>query len=158
MLMSYSSCIMSYYRSVVFMYEPSWLAAHTVRPRQNTGNSLVDAMCQLGPQYQLGFIIRTVLFMVIMQQVEVIYYQCFKTTNWSHLQGSRIQKKAVCPNTETRMKEQHRHIWLGHPDKSAVAEHRFNHNHLIKFQDTRILSTVPGYMDLSGWWLSWSFT
>ena len=29
----------------------------------------------------------------------------------------------------------------------AVAEHRFNHNHLIKFQDTQILSTVPGYMD-----------
>jgi hypothetical protein len=29
MLLSYSSCITSYYRSVVFLYEPSGLAAHT---------------------------------------------------------------------------------------------------------------------------------
>jgi len=140
------------------LYETTGLAAHTVRPRQNTRNSLVDATCQLDPQYQLGVIIRNALFRVITQQVEVIYYQCFGTTNWSHLQGSRIQKIAFCPNMETRMKEHHRHIWLGHPDKSAVAEHRFNRNHLIKFHDTRILSTVPGYMELSGWWLSWSFT
>jgi len=27
-------------------------------------------------------------------------YQCFGTTHWSHLQGSRIQKKACCPNVE----------------------------------------------------------
>jgi len=59
---------------------------------------------------------------------------------------------------ETRLKEHHRHIWLGHPYKSVVAEHRFNPNHLIKFQDTQILSTAPGCMDLSGWWLSWRFT
>jgi hypothetical protein len=26
-------------------------------------------------------------------------------------------------------------------------EYKFNHNHVIKFQDTRILSTVPGYME-----------
>ena len=48
---------------------------------------------------------------------------------------------------ETRIKENHQHIWLGQPDKLAVAKHRFNHNHLIKFQDTWILSTVPGYTD-----------
>jgi hypothetical protein len=48
---------------------------------------------------------------------------------------------------ETRIKELHRHIWLGHPDKSAVAEHRFIHNHLIKFRDIRIFSIVPGYMN-----------
>lgn len=48
---------------------------------------------------------------------------------------------------ETRIKEHHQHIWLGHPDKSAVAEHVVTHNNLIKFQDTWILSTVPGYMD-----------
>jgi len=41
----------------------------------------------------------------------------------------------------------HWHIRLGYPDKMAVAEHRFNHNHLIKFQDTRIFSIVPGYME-----------
>jgi hypothetical protein len=48
---------------------------------------------------------------------------------------------------ETRIKEHHWHIWLGHPDKSAVAEHRFNHDHLIKFQDTSILSTKSSYKD-----------
>ena len=30
---------------------------------------------------------------------------------------------------------------------SAVAEHKFNHNHFIKSQDTWILSTVRGYME-----------
>ena len=45
------------------------------------------------------------------------------------------------------IKEHHSYIWLGNPDKSAVAEHRFSLNHLIEFQDTQILSTVPGYMD-----------
>jgi hypothetical protein len=48
---------------------------------------------------------------------------------------------------EIRIKEHHRNIWPGHPDKSVVAEHRINHDHLIKFKDTQILSTVPGYMD-----------
>jgi len=48
---------------------------------------------------------------------------------------------------EIRIKEHHRHILLGHPDKSAAAEHKSNHNHPIEFQVTRILSTVPGYMD-----------
>jgi hypothetical protein len=27
-----------------------------------------------------------------------------------------------------------------------VEEHRFNHNHVVKFQGTRILSIVPGYI------------
>jgi hypothetical protein len=48
---------------------------------------------------------------------------------------------------ETRIKEHHQHIRLGHQDKSAVAEHTDNRNHLIKFQDTWILSTVSGYVD-----------
>jgi hypothetical protein len=48
---------------------------------------------------------------------------------------------------KTRIKEHHRHIQLGHPDKSAVAEHRLNHDHLIKFQDTQILFTKSGYVD-----------
>lgn len=50
-------------------------------------------------------------------------------------------------SVETRITENHRHVRLGHPDKTAVAEHRLSHSHLIKFQDTRILSTVAGYMD-----------
>ena len=41
----------------------------------------------------------------------------------------------------------HWHIRLGYPDRLAVAEHRVNHNHLIKFQDTRILCIVPGCME-----------
>jgi hypothetical protein len=30
----------------------------------------------------------------------VICYPCFGTTYWSHLQGSRIQKRVYCPNVE----------------------------------------------------------
>jgi hypothetical protein len=48
---------------------------------------------------------------------------------------------------ETRIKEHHQHIQLGHPEKSAVAEHRLYHDHLIRFQDTQILSTKSSYMD-----------
>jgi len=51
------------------------------------------------------------------------------------------------PFIETRIKEHHRNIWPGHPNKLAVAEHRVNHDHLLIFQDIHILSTVPGYMD-----------
>ena len=36
---------------------------------------------------------------------------------------------------ETRIKEHHRYIQLGHPNKSVVAEHRFNYDHLINLQD-----------------------
>jgi hypothetical protein len=43
---------------------------------------------------------RTALFWVIMQQVMVIFYGCCRTTCQSQPQGSRIQKKAICPNTE----------------------------------------------------------
>jgi hypothetical protein len=51
------------------------------------------------------------------------------------------------PSIQTRIKQHYWHICLGYLDESAVAKHRFNHNHVIKFQDTRILSTVPGYME-----------
>jgi hypothetical protein len=48
---------------------------------------------------------------------------------------------------EARIKEHRRHIRLGHPEQSAVAEHSMNHEHHILFQDTRIISTKSGYMD-----------
>ena len=48
---------------------------------------------------------------------------------------------------ETRIKELHLHILLGHLVKSAVAELRFNRKHVIKFQDNLILLIVSGYVE-----------
>jgi hypothetical protein len=43
---------------------------------------------------------------------------------------------------ETRIKEQHQHIRLQQPDKSAVAKHSIDLSHCIHFQDTRILMNL----------------
>ena len=48
---------------------------------------------------------------------------------------------------QQRINEHSRYVKLAQTNKSAIAEHSFNLDHKIKFQETEILSTKSGYMD-----------
>ncbi|XP_046408835.1 uncharacterized protein LOC124173380 [Ischnura elegans] len=48
---------------------------------------------------------------------------------------------------ETRLKEHKRHLRLGQPEKSAIAEHSIQHDHVIQFDDTEILTRSTKYWD-----------
>jgi hypothetical protein len=88
----------------------------------------------------------------VVYMVESVLSHC-RLTGLSELDMPWCSFTLVSINTRPTVDHQ-RHVQLRQPDKLAVAEHRFNHEHHVQLWDTKILSTSLCYMV----WIIWEAT